>query len=260
MGIKLQGKVAVITGSDSGIGQATAVAFAHEGADVVVDYLIDDEGAEETRRRVESAGRRAIVVNADVRDERQVEEMFDRALREFGHVDILVNNAGVDASGKKVADLDTGTWDNAIKTNLYGYFFCARRFMREREKASGGGGKCINITSVHDKFPRSGAADYDCSKGGELMLMRTLALEGAPYHINVNAIAPGWVATPFNKPDLEDPEVYEADAKTVPWRRIEQPEEVAKVAVFLASDDADYVTGAEWTIDGGLSVNEAQGA
>jgi glucose 1-dehydrogenase len=233
VGEKLKDKVAVITGADSGIGRATAVAFAREGADIVVDYLHDRAGAEETKRQVEEAGRRAVTVSTDVRDERQVEEMFDTAMSEFGHVDILVNNAGVDASGKRVADLDTGTWDNAIKTNLYGYFFCSRRFMKERQ-AAGGGGKCINITSIHAQYPRAGAADYDCSKGGELMLMKTLALEGAEQHINVNAIAPGWVATPFNKPDLEDPETYEKDAKTVPWGRIEQPEEVATLAVYLA--------------------------
>lgn len=259
MGEKLKNKVAVITGSDSGIGQATAVAFANEGADIVVDYLHDEAGAQDTKRQVEATGRRAIVVNTDVRDERQVDEMFDAALSEFGHVDILVNDAGVDAAGKKVAELDTGTWDNAIKTNLYGYFFCARRFMQEREKA-GGGGKCINITSIHSQYPRAGAADYDCSKGGEEQLMKTLALEGAPFKINVNAIAPGWVATPFNQPDLEDPDLYREDAKTVPWGRIEQPEEVAKLAVYLASDDADYATGATFTLDGGLSVNQGQGA
>lgn len=259
MGERLKDKVAVITGSDSGIGQATAVAFAKEGADVVVDYLFDEDGANETKRQVEAAGRRAIVVNTDVRDERQVDDMFDQALAAFGHVDILVNDAGVDASGKKVAELDTGTWDNAMKTNLYGYFFCARRFMQEREKA-GGGGKCINITSIHAKLPRAGAADYDCSKGGEEMLMKTLAIEGAPLHVNVNAIAPGWVATPFNAGDIEDREQYKKDAKTVPWGRIERPEEVANVAVYLASDEADYVTGATWTIDGGLSVTQGLGA
>lgn len=259
MGEKLKGKVAIITGSDSGIGQATAVAFAREGADVVVDYLMDAHGAQATRAGVESHGARAMVVNADVRDERQVDGMFDATIREFGHVDILVNNAGVDASGKPVAELDTATWDNAIKTNLYGYFFCARRFMRERMKA-GGGGKCINITSIHAEYPRAGAADYDCSKGGELMLMKTLALEGAPHRINVNAIAPGWVATPFNQPDLDDPETYARDAETVPWRRIEQPEEVAALAVYLASDDSDYATGSTFTLDGGLSVNQGMGA
>jgi glucose 1-dehydrogenase len=259
MGEKLKGKVAIVTGSDSGIGQATAIALAGEGADVVVDYLRDRDGAEKTKAGVEAAGRRAVVTNTDVRDEKQVDAMFDRALAEFGHVDILVNNAGVDASGKKVAELDTATWDNAIRTNLYGYFFCARRFMKERVSA-GGGGKCINITSIHAKYPRAGAADYDCSKGAEEMLMKTLALEGAPNHINVNAVAPGWVATPFNEADLRDKQTYEADAKTVPLGRIERPEEVANVAVFLATDDADYVTGATWTIDGGLSVNQGLGA
>ncbi|CAN5201606.1 hypothetical protein BH20ACT24_BH20ACT24_02380 [soil metagenome] len=161
---RLRGKVALITGSDSGIGRATAVEFAKEGADVVVNYLHDAEGAEETRRRVEAAGGRSVAVQADVSDEAQVASIFDRAVAEFGRVDILVNNAGLDASGTQVAELSTDVWDRAIRTNLYGYFFCARRFIQLRRSA-GGGGKIINVTSVHEEIPRAGAADYDCSKG-----------------------------------------------------------------------------------------------
>lgn len=160
---RLQDSVALITGSDSGIGQATAIEFAREGADVVVNYLDDEEGAGHTREKVEAAGRRAIVIGADVSDEEQVGDMFDRAVEEFGTVDILMNNAGVDASGTEVADLSTEVWNKAIKTNVYGYFYCCRRFINIRKEA-GGGGKIINITSVHQEQPRAGAADYDCSK------------------------------------------------------------------------------------------------
>ena len=149
---RLQDKVALITGSDSGIGQGTAVEFAREGADVVVTYNTDRKGAGVTRRQVEAAGRRAIVVKVDTSREASVKAMFDAAIKAFGTVDILVNNAGVDASGKDVADLDTATWDRAIRTNLYGYFFCCRRFIQIRRDAKGGG-KIINITSVHDEIP-----------------------------------------------------------------------------------------------------------
>nr|MDP9474268.1 SDR family NAD(P)-dependent oxidoreductase [Actinomycetota bacterium] len=145
---RLQDKVALITGSDSGIGQATAIEFAKEGADVVVNYLEDKDGAERTREKVEAAGRRALVVRADVSDEGQVGGMFDEALEEFGTIDVLMNNAGVDASGTEIADLPTEVWDKAIKTNLYGYFFCCRRFINVR-KGAGWGGKIINVTSVH---------------------------------------------------------------------------------------------------------------
>ncbi|MBE0481187.1 MAG: SDR family NAD(P)-dependent oxidoreductase, partial [Dehalococcoidia bacterium] len=136
---KLEGKVALITGSDSGIGQATALEFAREGANVVVTWFTDQKGAEHTRSEVEKLGRQALVVHLDVRDEKSVEDMFDKAVETFGTVDILMNNAGVDASGIHVADLDTATWDNATKTNLYGYFFCARRFVNIRKKAGGRG-------------------------------------------------------------------------------------------------------------------------
>ncbi len=173
---RLDGKVALVTGSDSGIGQATASEFAREGADVVVRYLHDRDGADHTRQVVEAEGRRGIVVHCDVSDEDQVAAMFDEAMKVFGTLDILMNNAGVDASGKKVAELPTELWDKAIRTNVYGYFFCCRRFAQLRTSA-GGGGKIINVTSVHENV---GGADYDCSKGAIRMLTRTLALELAP--------------------------------------------------------------------------------
>lgn len=255
----LLNKVALITGSDSGIGRATAIEFAREGADVVVNYLEDEEGAEQTRKEVEAAGRRAIVVGSDVSDEEQVGRMFDRAVEEFGTVDILVNSAGVDASGVEVADLSTEVWDKAIRTNVYGPFYCCRRFANIR-KAAGGGGKIINITSVHEEQPRAGAADYDCSKGALRNLTRTLALELAPHKINVNNIGPGMVLTPFNQQAIDDPEFLEQQVQTIPWKRAAQPKEIGRLAVFLASEDADYVTGSTYYMDGGLMQNAGQGA
>ena len=256
---RLASKVALITGSDSGIGQATAVAFAEEGADVVVTYLHDADGAAATREQVEAAGRRAIVVQLDIRDEDQVGSAFDQAIAAFGTVDILMNNAGVDASGDDVADLSTDTFDTAIRTNVYGPFFCCRRFIQER-KQRGGGGKIINVTSVHQDIPNAGGADYDCSKGAVRMLTRTLALELAPLGINVNNLAPGMVLTPFNQPAIDDPALLEEQVQSIPFKRAAEPAEIARLALFLASSDADYCTGSTFTMDGGLARNLGQGA
>ncbi|MDQ3166911.1 MAG: glucose 1-dehydrogenase [Actinomycetota bacterium] len=256
---RLDGLVALITGSDSGIGQATAVEFAKEGADVVVHYLSDADGADHTRKAVEAENRRAIVVQCDVSDEGQVAAMFDQAVQTFGAPDVLMNNAGVDASGSKVAELPTDVWDKAIRTNVYGYFFCCRRFAQLRTDA-GGGGKIINVTSVHEDVPNAGGADYDCSKGAIRMLTRTLALELAPLRVNVNGLAPGMVLTPFNQAAIDDPKLLDEQVQSIPWKRAAEPAEIARLAVFLASSDADYVTGATYVMDGGLMRNLGQGA
>ncbi|MBA2293970.1 MAG: glucose 1-dehydrogenase [Actinobacteria bacterium] len=257
---KLQDRVALITGSDSGIGQATAIEFAMEGADVVVHYFEDAEGAEQTRTQVEAEGRRAIVVQAEIADEEQVGRLFDEAIETFGRVDILVNNAGVDASGDEVAELSTDTFDKAIRTNLYGPFFCCRRYVQLRKAGSEPGGKIINVTSVHQEIPNAGGADYDCSKGALRMLTRTLALELAPLKINVNSLGPGMVLTPFNQPAIDDPELLEEQVQSIPWKRAAEPAEIARLAVFLASPDSDYVTGTTYFMDGGLMINLGQGA
>jgi len=256
---RLEGKVALITGSDSGIGQATAIAFAKEGADVVVTYFSDADGAAATAGEVGAAGQNAIVVQVDIGEEGQVEAMFDQAVNRFGSIDILMNNAGIDASGHEVADLPTEVWDKAIRTNVYGAFFCCRCFIRLRKRA-GGGGKIINVSSVHADIPNAGGADYDCSKGAIRMLTRTLALELAPLKINVNSLAPGMVLTPFNQPAIDDPELLEEQVQSIPWKRAADPGEIARLAVFLASSDANYVTGSTYTMDGGLSRNLGQGA
>jgi glucose 1-dehydrogenase len=257
--MQLTDQVALVTGSDSGIGRATAIEFAREGADLVVSYRRDADGAAGTRAEIEALGRRAIAVQADLTVEAQVEQLFDQAIEAFGHIDILVNNAGVNGSGTQLVDMPTETWDRAMRTNLYGYFFCARRFARERRSA-GGGGRIVNVTSIHDEAASPGNAEYDTTKGGQRMLTRTLALELAPLRINVNAIGPGMILTPMNQDAVDDPAVRERDSANIPWGRPGSPREVARLAVYLASPDSDYVTGQTFYIDGGLMRVQARGA
>lgn len=256
---KLEEKIALITGSDSGIGQATAIEFAREGADVIITYHEDREGAEETLREVEKAGRKGIIIQVDTSSEGQVEKMFDQALQEFERLDILVNNAGIDASDVNVADMTTEQWDKTLKIDLYGYFFCARRFIQIRKKA-GGGGKLINVTSVHEEIPSAGGADYCCAKGAIRNLTRCLSLEVAEEGINVNNLAPGMVLTPFNQEAIEDSEKRKEQTDNIPMKRAGKPKEVARLAVFLASEESDYVNGSSYVVDGGLMQNMGQGA
>jgi glucose 1-dehydrogenase len=255
----LQNRTAVITGSDSGMGQATAVEFAKEGAQVVINYLEDEAGAQQTLRAVIAAGRRGIVVQADVRDPAAVEMLFRRASDDIGAPDILVNNAGVGSSGKPLAEVPLEEWDRVIRTNLYGPFLCCQQFIRLR-KAAGGRGRIINITSVHEEIPSPGNAAYGAAKGGLRNLTRSLALELAPDRINVNNIAPGLIHTPMTAARVEDPEKMRQALPRIPWNRPGEPWEIARLAVYLASDEADYVTGQTFTIDGGLEMNWGQGA
>ena len=256
---RLDGKIAIVTGSDSGIGQATAIEFAREGADVMITYLQDKDGAQETCRRVEAEGRRAAVVQLDQRDPEQVARLFEETERSLGTPFVLVNGAGRDSTGKQVADMPIEAWDDVIRTNLHGPFYCCRLFIRAR-RVAGGKGKIINITSVHQEIPRAGAAGYDASKGGLRNLTRTLALELAPDRINVNNIAPGMVLTPMNQEAMDDPKVLEKQVQSIPFKRAAEPWEIARLAVYLASADADYATGQTFTLDGGLMMNQGQGA
>ncbi len=256
---KLTDKVALITGSDSGIGHATAVEFAREGADVIVNYLEDEQGANHTREQVEAHGSRATVVQADHGYEDQVERLFNTGLEEFGHIDILMNNASVDASGVYVADIEIEDFERALRSNFIGQLLCCKHFVRRR-KNSGGGGKIINVTSIHEDIPNPGGSDYDCSKSALRMLTRTLSIEVAEDGINVNNLAPGMVLTPFNQPAIDDPDVREKQVQSIPMKRAAQPEEIAKLALFLASSDSDYVTGSTYVMDGGLMRSVGQGA
>ena len=258
MGV-IEGRIAIVTGSDSGIGQAIAIELAREGASICVTYHTDADGAERTRAGIIAAGGRASVVQADVRDEASVEGMFDAACRDLGVPDILVNNAAVNGDGTPLWEMDADAWDNVVRTNLYGPFLACRRFVRERMGA-GGGGRIINISSVHEEIPMPGACAYDASKGALRMLARTLALEVAPLRITVNNIAPGMILTPMNEEALHDPVVRKEKTANIPWKRAGQPEEVARLALYLASPAADYITGSTLFIDGGLRLMQGQGA
>jgi glucose 1-dehydrogenase len=264
---KLAGHVALVTGAGSGIGRASAVAFAREGAAVVINYLHDEADAEETRRQVEEAGGSAVVVQADVGVEEEVERLFARVEDALGPVTLLMNNAGADASGTHVADLSLDDWSKMIASNLTGPFLCARRFIRaaRAHKASGQtsgqtSGKIINVTSVHEDVPRAGGADYCATKGGLRNLTRCLALELAEDKITVNNLAPGMVLTPMNQAAIDDPALLDQQVQSIPFKRAARPEEIAALAVYLASRDADYVTGTTIFIDGGLMRNMGQGA
>jgi glucose 1-dehydrogenase len=252
-------EIAIVTGSDSGIGQATAIAFAKQGADVAVTYLHDKEGAEHTQREVEAAGRKAILMFLDQRDPDSVAKLFKEVRDSLGTPTILVNNAGNDAVGKPVKDMSLEEWDNRIRTNLYGPFFCCQQFIRGLD-GTGKHGTIINITSVHQEIPRAGASGYDASKGGLMNLTRTLALELAEDNINVNSLAPGMVLTPFNQEAIDDPKAREEQVQSIPMKRAAEPEEIANVAVFLASDHARYIHGTTIVVDGGLMQFQGQGA
>ena len=255
--MRLQAHVAVVTGASSGIGQAIAIALAREGAAVILVDHEDRKGVQETGARISAAGGNAHVVEADIRAEADVERLFSEAAAALGTVTLLVNSAGVDSGGKKVRDMSLDQWENVLRTNLTGAFLAARAFLRGLGDAPG---KIINISSVHQEIPRVGAAEYCASKGGLHMLTRTLALEGAPNRVTANVIAPGMVLTPMNQEAIDDPKVLEEQVQSIPLKRAAKPEEVAALAVYLAGPDADYISGATFTIDGGLHINLGQGA
>ena len=251
--------VAIITGATSGIGKATAELFASEGAAVVISHHGQAEDAQTIVDAIERSGGRAMAIEADVRDELQVDTLFENARDAFGTPTLLVNSAGMDAAGIEVSDMELDHFEQVLRTNLIGPFLFCRAFVRgcksEKER-----GKIINISSVHEEIPRAGAADYCASKGGLRNLTRCLALELAEHGITVNNLAPGMVLTPMNQEAIDDPKVLEEQTASIPMKRAAQPEEVAELALYLASKAADYATGATFTLDGGLSMNLGQGA
>jgi glucose 1-dehydrogenase len=249
MELRLDGKVALITGSDSGIGRGIAELFAASGADVTVTYFTDQAGAEETAAMVRGHGRRALVVQVDVGMPDQVERLFAAHDAAFGRIDVLVNNAATGAHGE-VTDLPFSSWERVIRTNLHGPFLCSQQAGR-RMLARGEGGRIINISSVHEESCWPGSAAYCVSKVGLRNLTRTMAIELGPHGITVNDIAPGMILTPMNHRAATDPEyLREAEAQIVA-RRAGQPRDIANMALFLASDAGSYCTGSTHYVDGG---------
>lgn len=249
MELRLDGKVALITGSDSGIGQGIATLFAESGADIAVHYHTDRDGAEETAGTVRDAGRTAIVVQGDVGDEAQNDAIFAAIDEAFGRIDILVNCAG-HGGGAPVHELDPALWDRVLKTNLYGPFYLSR-LASQRMLERGEGGRIINISSVHEEACTAGAAPYNVSKAGLRNLTRTQAAELAPHGITVNDIAPGMILTPMQRRVARDPAYLPAAEAQIPARRAGEPADIAHMALFLASDAASYCTGSTFFVDGG---------
>jgi glucose 1-dehydrogenase len=258
-GSVLAGQKALVTGANSGIGEAVAVALGEAGADVMVNYVIGADRAEAAAERIRGLGVQALTHKADVSDEAQVEEMFRRAVAELRTIDILVNNAGLqrDAPFHKMS---LAQWNTVIGVNLTGQFLCAREAVREFlrrgvvPEVSCAAGKIICISSVHEIIPWAGHANYAASKGGVGMMMRTLAQEVAPQRIRVNSVAPGAVRTPINTAAWSTPEAYRQLMALVPYRRIGEPDDIGRAVVWLASDQSDYVVGATLYVDGGMTL------
>jgi len=254
--MKLEGKNALVTGSDQGIGQAVALALGEQGADVVVTYRRNREGAEATRDLVRKMGRNCAVIQADVADLSSARKLVEESVAALSEVDILVNNAGVE---KRASFLDVTEQDYAevIQVDMTAPFFIAQSFVRrlvDRKRP----GKLINISSVHEELPFPHFTPYCMAKGGLKMMMRNLAIELGPCGITVNNIAPGAIETPINKALMGDPKLLAAVLQNIPLRRIGQSADVAAVAAFLASPDADYITGATIVVDGGLLWNYSE--
>lgn len=250
--MSLEGKVAIVTGGNSGIGKAIVLELARRGASVVIDYVTHPETAEALERDVESEFRKAATgVEADVSKIADLQKLVDAAVRKFGRVDILVNNAGIE-SRTSILDTDEKTYDNVLAVNLKSAFFGTQLAAKQMIK-QGGGGRIINISSVHEDWPMPGNTPYCVSKGGMRMLTRTAAVELASHNIRVAAVAPGAVATPINTPTLKDPEMVKKLDAAIPLGRVAEPEEIAKVVAFLASDDASYLTATTVTVDGGMT-------
>ncbi len=255
----LAGQRALVTGANSGIGLATAVALGRAGADVVVNYVAGADEAEKVVAQLKGFGVRAYAHEADVSDEDQVVAMVARMVEEFGTIDIMVANAGLQRDAS-VTEMSLAQWQKVIDVNLTGQFLCAREaakeFMRRGvvEEVSRSAGKIVCMSSVHQIIPWSGHVNYASSKGGVGMLMQTLAQELAPHRIRVNAIAPGAIRTPINRDAWSTPEAEADLLRLIPYRRVGDPEDIANAVVAVASDLLDYVVGTTLYVDGGMTL------
>ncbi len=257
--IPLAGYVAVVTGASSGIGLSVAEALAGDGAAVVVNYHSDNASADTLVDRIRADGGRAIAVGANVSDEAEVARLFDAAADAFGRIDILVANSGVQKDAS-IADMTLDDWNTVIGVNLTGQFLCAREAVRRfrtqpaDRRPARSAGSIVTMSSVHEVIPWAGHINYAASKGGSRMFTRSLAQEVAADRIRVNAIAPGAIRTPINHDAWDGDEALEKLLRLIPYGRIGEPDDVARAAVWLASDAADYVTGTTLFVDGGMTL------
>ncbi|MDX2130521.1 MAG: SDR family oxidoreductase [Planctomycetota bacterium] len=259
----LRGQTAIVTGASSGIGRGIANALCAAGANVVVNYIGPDADAEAVVHEATHCGcahrGEAIAVKADVSDEGQVQAMVARAVQRFGTVDILVNNAGMQWDAP-IESMSLAQWRKVIDVNLTGQFLCAREAIREfkrrgvRRDVSCAAGKIICVSSVHEVIPWAGHVNYAASKGGVMLLMKSIAQEVAPWRIRVNSICPGAIRTPINRPAWETPDAYADLMRLIPYKRIGEVDDIARLAVWLSSDEADYITGASLFVDGGMTL------
>jgi glucose 1-dehydrogenase len=255
----LHGQKALVTGANSGIGKGVAIALGQAGADVVVNYVDDEPAANEVVAAIQRSGAKAMAYKADVSSEDQVNAMFGAAIGAMGTVDILVANAGLQADSA-FTSMTLAEWRKVLDVNLTGQFLCAqaavREFMRRGvvPSVSCAAGKIIHMSSVHQQIPWAGHANYATSKGGIMLLMKSLAQEVAPHRIRVNAIAPGAIRTPINTAAWQTKEAYDKLLTLVPYGRIGEPEDIARAAVWLASDQSDYVVGTTLFVDGGMTL------
>jgi glucose 1-dehydrogenase len=248
--VQLENKVAIVTGSSLGIGRAIAVAFGREGASVAINYRSHPEEGEQAVQEIVKGGGQAISVRADVSEPEEVKGLIQKTVQEFGRLDIMVNNAGIE---QKIPFLETPleVWEKVISVNLTGVWIGCQEAARQMV-SQGDGGRIINVSSVHEDLPMPTNSPYCAAKGGLRMLMRTIAVELAPHSITVNNIAPGAVETPINKNLDAHPEQRQELLSEIPLGRIGQPEEIASVAVYLASDASSYSTGSTFFVDGGM--------
>jgi glucose 1-dehydrogenase len=252
MQIQLQGKHALVTGANSGIGQEIALALAEAGADVAVNYVVNPEAAQEVAGAIQAKGVRSLAVKADVSDPEAVQAMVQQVETTWGRVDILVNNAGLDGERMLGWEADLNAWRKVVEVNLFGAFYCARAALKGMVARKSG--VVLNITSVHEVIPWEGYTAYTASKAGLSMLTKTLAQEAAPHGVRVLALAPGAVKTPINEDVWSDPKKRADLLRKIPSNRIGEPGEIARMAVVLVSDAASYVTGATLFVDGGMTL------
>ena len=251
--MSLKGKIAIVTGGNSGIGKAIALGLAKAGASIVIDYIAHPEATDALEREILSLGDQAVGVEADVGRLDDLQRLIDAAVTRFGRVDIMVNNAGVETR-TSVLDTTEEQYDRVLSINLKSAFFGTQAAAKQMIK-QGGGGRIINITSVHEDWPMPGNTAYCLAKGGMRMLTRTSGVELAPHGIRVVGVGPGAVATPINLSTMNNPALLERLNAAIPLGRMAKPEEIASVVVFLAGEGASYLTATTIFADGGIMQN-----